>query len=46
MNHTVFHDVRGSFFLMAGLATLALICTVAAFSAVMRPARWADRKLV
>jgi len=46
MNHTVFHDVRGGFFLMVGLATLAFICAVAALSAVMRPARWADRKLV
>jgi len=46
MSHAVIHDVRGGFFLMAGLATLAFICTLAALSAVMRPARWADRKLV
>ncbi|MGH7183872.1 MAG: hypothetical protein ACREJN_18105 [Nitrospiraceae bacterium] len=46
MNDTVPHDVRGGLFLMVGLATLAFICAVAALSAVMRPARWADRKLV
>ena len=46
MNHTVLHDVRGGLFLIVGLATLAFICAVAALSAVMRPARWADRKLV
>ena len=46
MNGTVLHDIRGGFFLMAGLAALALICTIAALSAVLRPARWADRKLV
>jgi len=46
MNHTVLHDVRGGFFLMVGLATLAFICALAALSAVMRPTRWADRKLV
>jgi len=44
MNHVVLHDVRASFFLMVGLAMLALICAVAALSTVMRPARWADRK--
>jgi hypothetical protein len=46
MNHTVFHDVRAGLFLMVGLALLAIICAVAALSAIMRPARWADRKLV
>lgn len=46
MNHAVFNDVRAGFFLMVGLAILVLICAVAALSAVMRPARWADRKLV
>ena len=44
MNHVVLQDVRASFFLMVGLAMLALICAVAALSTVMRPARWADRK--
>jgi hypothetical protein len=44
MNDTVLHDIRGGFFLMAGLAALALICTIAALSAVLRPTRWADRK--
>ena len=44
MNHVVLHDVRAGFFLMMGLAMLAFICAVAAFSTVMRPARWADRK--
>ena len=46
MNHTVFHDVRAGFFLMVGLAILAFICAVAALSGIMRPARWADRKLL
>jgi hypothetical protein len=44
MSHAVLHDVRAGFFLMVGLAMLALICGVAALSTVMRPARWADRK--
>lgn len=45
MTHAVLHDVRASFFLMVSLAMLAFICLVAALSTVMRPARWADRKL-
>jgi hypothetical protein len=44
MNHAIFNDLRAGFFLMVGLAMLTLICTVAALSTVMRPARWADRK--
>lgn len=45
MNHVILHDVRGGFFLLVGLAMLAFICAVAALSPVMRPVRWADRKL-
>jgi hypothetical protein len=44
MNHVVLQDVRAGFFLMVGFAMLALICTVAALSTVMRPVRWADRR--
>ena len=44
MNHAVLNDVRAGFFLMVGMALLVFICAVAALSAVMRPARWADRK--
>ena len=45
MSHAVFNDFRAGFFLMVGLAILVFICAIAAVSAVMRPARWADRKL-
>ena len=44
MNHAVLHDIRAGLLLTVGLAMLAFICAVAALSAVMRPARWADRK--
>jgi hypothetical protein len=44
MNHALLHDVRAGFFLLVGLAMLALICAVAALSTVMRPVRWADRR--
>jgi hypothetical protein len=45
MNYVAFHDVRAGFLLTLGLAMLAFICAVASLSAMMRPARWADRKL-
>jgi len=45
MSHVVLHDVRAGFFLMVGFCMLALICAVAACSTVMRPARWADRRM-
>ncbi|NOT24293.1 MAG: hypothetical protein HOP22_16440 [Nitrospiraceae bacterium] len=45
MGHAVLNDFRAGFFLMVGLAILVFICAIAAISAVMRPARWADRKL-
>ena len=44
MNHIILHDVRAGFFLLVGLAMLAMICAVAALSTVMRPVRWADRR--
>jgi hypothetical protein len=44
MNCAAFKDVRAGFLLMAGLAMLAFICTLASLGAVMRPVRWADRK--
>jgi len=44
MNHIVLHDIRAGFFLLMGLAMLAMICAVAALSTVMRPVRWADRR--
>ena len=44
MNHLILHDLRAGFFLLVGLAMLALICAVAALSTVMRPVRWADRR--
>ncbi|HKC93760.1 MAG TPA: hypothetical protein VKB81_07040 [Nitrospira sp.] len=44
MNHLILHDIRAGFFLLAGLAMLAMICAVAALSTVMRPVRWADRR--
>jgi hypothetical protein len=44
MNHIILHDVRAAFFLLVGLAMLAMICAVAALSTVMRPVRWADRR--
>jgi hypothetical protein len=44
MNHIILHDVRAGFFLLIGLAMLAMICAVAALSTVMRPVRWADRR--
>jgi len=44
MNHVILHDVRAGFFLLVGLAMLAMICAVAALSTVMRPVRWADRR--
>lgn len=40
----VLHDVRAGFFLAVGLAMLLLICAVAGLGAVMRPARWSERK--
>jgi sorbitol-specific phosphotransferase system component IIBC len=46
MHHAGLHDVRAGFFLMVGLAMLALICAIAALSTVMRPGRWTDRKSV
>jgi hypothetical protein len=45
MNHVFLHDVRAGFFLLVGFAMLALICAVAALSTVMRPVRWADRRV-
>ena len=44
MNHLILHDIRAGFFLLLGLAMLAMICAVAALSTVMRPVRWADRR--
>ncbi|HZH50003.1 MAG TPA: hypothetical protein VFD86_09560 [Nitrospira sp.] len=44
MNHIILHDIRAGFFLLMGLAMLAMICAVAALSTVMRPVRWADRR--
>jgi len=44
MNHIILHDIRAGFFLLIGLAMLAMICAVAALSTVMRPVRWADRR--
>lgn len=44
MNIALFQDVRAGFFLLVGLAMLAMICAVAALSTVMRPVRWADRR--
>jgi len=44
MNHLILHDIRAGFFLLVGLAMLAMICAVAALSTVMRPVRWADRR--
>lgn len=44
MNHLILHDLRAGFFLLIGLAMLAMICAVAALSTVMRPVRWADRR--
>ena len=46
MNHVAFHDLRGGCLLMVSFTMLAFICAVAMFSAMMRPARWADRLLV
>lgn len=40
----VLHDVRAGFLLVVGLAMLLLICAVAGLGAVMRPARWSERK--
>lgn len=45
MNHVAFHDVPGGCWLIVSVAMLAFICAVAMLSAMMRPARWADRKL-
>jgi hypothetical protein len=45
MQHYFLHDVRAGFFLLVGFAMLALICAVAALSTVMRPVRWADRRV-
>ena len=39
------YEVRGSCLLMASFAMLTFICAVAMLSALMRPTRWADRKL-
>ena len=44
MNHIILHDIRAGFFLLMGLAMLAMICAVAALSTVMRPVRWDDRR--
>jgi hypothetical protein len=44
MNHIILHDIRAGFFLLMGLAMLAMICAVAALSTIMRPVRWADRR--
>lgn len=44
MNHIIPHDVRAGVLLVVGFALLAIICAVAAFSTVMRPVRWADRR--
>lgn len=44
MTHSIPHDVRAGFYLMVGMAMLTFICTVAALSTVMRPARWVDRE--
>ncbi|HEU4683382.1 MAG TPA: hypothetical protein VFS39_02620 [Nitrospira sp.] len=46
MNQVFLHDVRAGFFLLVGLAMLAMICAVAALGTVMRPARWADRRAI
>lgn len=45
MNRIGFYEVRGSCLLMVSFAMLSFICAVAMLSAVMRPTRWADRKL-
>ena len=45
MKHIGFYEVRGSCLLMVSLAMLTFICAIAMFSALMRPTRWADRKL-
>jgi len=45
MNHVAFQDVRGGCLLMVSLAMLAFICAGAMLSTMMRPARWADRKI-
>ena len=38
-----FDEIRAGFFLLAGLAMLAMICAVAALGTVMRPLRWAEK---
>ena len=45
MSH-VMHDVRAGFLLAVGLAMLVLICAVAGLGAVMRPARWSERRVL
>jgi len=45
MNRIGFYEVRGSCLLMVSFAMLTFICAVAMLSALMRPTRWADRKL-
>jgi Tfp pilus assembly protein PilX len=45
MNNVFLHDVRAGFLLLVGLTMLVVICTVAALGTVMRPVRWADRRV-
>lgn len=44
MNSVILQDARAWFFLVMGLAMLAMICAVAALGTVMRPVRWAERR--
>ena len=44
MNYVLIDEIRAGFFLLAGLAMLAMICAVAALGTVMRPLRWAERR--
>lgn len=44
MNHVLIDEIRAAFFLLVGLAMLAIICAVAALGTVMRPMRWAERR--
>lgn len=38
------HDIKAGFFLVVVLAMLVFICAIAGLGAVLRPARWSDRK--
>ena len=41
----ILHDVRGGFFLIVAVTMLVFICAIAGLGAVLRPVRWADRKV-